>query len=532
MNLFFANPSYGFIMNRIFLTLLLPVVALLSGVVTARGARRDSLPVVHPPAGTSVIFGDSVEVRLAGKLRNYLSTEKYEHDPDIYSPKSINIHPSGKKFYVNSLEGARTVVYTLPDLRKKTVIRHKFTEADSALWTPPSGLFKFRHYSERTGTFTGKPVESAFSHGGRYLWVPYYRRSFDLNAQDPSAVAIIDTETDRIVRMMEAGVLPKMIARSPDGALMAVTHWGDNTVGLIDISSDRPADWKYVANIAVGRQLFHDFSLTEPVDRDSNTGEALRGTVFTPDGRYLLIGCMGGGGIAVIDAAARRYLGKLLGTRPNLRHLTIRNGWLYASINASGHVERVPLATVMRAVGGMDGSGNVTLKGVESCKVGGGARTLELSPRGDYIFVACNTDNSLCVVDSTMKLVAKIPADSYPVGLDISPDGKWIMTTSQGRKGFGGNCVDIFSVTGLQSDFKYEEPAERKDSVNKSASDISGRGVSGNTPRSPDGEADGSSLTPLLWVGGATLLAAGAILLIARRRRVRKEDSAGNSLIL
>lgn len=49
----------------------------------------------------------------------------------------------------------------------------------------------------------------AFSHRGRYLWVPYYRRSFDINAQDPSAVAVIDTRTDSIVRMFETGPLPK-----------------------------------------------------------------------------------------------------------------------------------------------------------------------------------------------------------------------------------------------------------------------------------------------------------------------------------
>jgi len=47
----------------------------------------------------------------------------------------------------------------------------------------------------------------------------------------------------------------------------------------------------------------------------------------------------------------------------------------------------------------------------------------------------------------TMKTVVTIPADSYPVGLDISKDGKYVYTTSQGRAKEGGNCVDIFKIT-------------------------------------------------------------------------------------
>ena len=45
-----------------------------------------------------------------------------------------------------------------------------------------------------------------------------------------------------------------------------------------------------------------------------------------------------------------------------------------------------------------------------------------------------------------MKLLGTLPADSYPVGLDISDDGKYLFTTSQGRGNGGGNAVDIFEV--------------------------------------------------------------------------------------
>ncbi|MDE6551460.1 MAG: YncE family protein [Muribaculaceae bacterium] len=407
--------------------------------------------VVHPAIGVETSFGDGLSIKLVDKLQNFSSQYKRPRDKDIYSPKSVNIHPSGKKFYVNSLEGAKTVVYSLPDLKKLKVIDHKFDDSHAGLWAPSSGLFKFRHYSKNLNRFTGKPVESAFSHNARYLWVPYYRRSFDLNAQDPSALAVIDTKTDSIVRIMEAGVLPKMIALSPDGKVMAVAHWGDNTVGLIDVSSVNPKDWKYIANVAVGRQLFHNFSLTTPVDRDSNTGEALRGTVFTPNGKYLLVGCMGGGGgIAVIDVKNRKYLGKITGCMPNLRHLVIDGKWLYASINAAGYVQRMSLSKINEAIASLGQKKSVALSGWQNAKVGSGARTIVVSPKGDYIFAACNGGSSINIVDSTMRKVGEIPVDSYPVGLDISPDGCWLISTSQGRKGGGGNCVDVFRLKGLK----------------------------------------------------------------------------------
>jgi DNA-binding beta-propeller fold protein YncE len=76
-----------------------------------------------------------------------------------------------------------------------------------------------------------------------------------------------------------------------------------------------------------------------------------------------------------------------------------------------------------------------------------GARTIEITPNGKYIFAACNFDSALAVVDAeTMKLVGTLPADSYPVGLDISKDGRYVFTTSQGRSGLGGNSVNIFEI--------------------------------------------------------------------------------------
>lgn len=405
---------------------------------------------IHPKIGTKAISTDSaVTIVLIDRKQHFSFEERDTWDASINSPKSVNIHPNGNKFYVNSLEGATTVIYDFKTRSKTAEIRHQFDEsADAQLWSKESCLFKWEHYHEHVNTFYGKPVESTFSHNGRYLWIPYYRRSFDINAQDPSAVAIIDTRTDSIVKLMETGPLPKMITTSPDGTLIAISHWGNNTVGLIDVSSSNPDGWQYECVLIVDHQLKLDYPLNKAVDRDNGSGYALRGTVFTPDNRYLLVGCMGGGGgIAVIDIHSREYLGRILGMSDNVRHLMLSNGYLYLSINKYGLVQRTRLSTFISAIKRIKHK-VCHLTKWETCHVGQGARTISCTPNGRYIFAACNNVSRIYVIDTkTFKVICYIPADSYPVGLDVSSDGKYIFTTSQGRNNQGGNAVDIYEVT-------------------------------------------------------------------------------------
>ena len=408
----------------------------------------DAQTVVYASLGDSEKSDDGLfTITLVSKKQYYDPSDTLTLDRDIRSPKSVNVHPDGSKYYVNSLEGARTVVYEAGTNKKLKVINHKFNKANATLWSEPSGLFEFTHYTTSLNSFYGKPVESTFSHEGRYLWVPYYRRSYDINAQDPSAVAVIDTKVDSIIRLMETGPLPKMIAVSPDNRYVAITHWGDNTVGLIDISGDSPSEWHYVSCVEVGKKLTLDFDLETPVNRDVNSGLCLRGTAFTPDSQYLLVGCMGGrGGVAVIDVASFTYLGTVYGMKSNLRHLVIRNDYLYLSINKSGYVQRASLDGFLDAVSSMK-SRKARYTEWENCKVGAGARTIDITPDGRYIVAACNLGSCLDVIDAlTMKKVVTIHTDPYPVGLVISKDGNYVYTTSQGRSKEGGNCLDIFKI--------------------------------------------------------------------------------------
>ena len=457
-----------------------------------------------------------------GKKQNYDFHDSRTLDAAVLSPKSVVFHPDGSRYYVNSLEGCATVVYDAKSQERIKVIRHAFKSGAGALWSKPSGYYRFTHYPDGPSrAFSGKPVESEFSHGGRYLWVPFYRRTFDLNAQDPSAVAIIDTRTDSIVHMMETGPLPKMIKANHTGTLMAVTHWGNNTVGLIDISSDSPAQWHHLPPVVIEKEFVPDFSLTIPVNRDAHSGLLLRGTVFTPDDRYLLVGCMGGGGIAVVDMASAqpRYLGKVGGIY-NARHLIVSGNYLYASVNAAGIVQRIPFDSLTVAIERRSGS-YFDAHGWQSCKVGGGARTIEASPGGRFIFAACNTASALYVVDTRhMRTVGRIAVDSYPVGLDIARDGHFLVVTSQGRDGLGGNAVNLFRIDYLDGN---EEKAAR--AAIEAIPDTAAAVVTDAEmpcPTLPERFFHPSTTWIILMGAGVAAVVAGAAATIIRRKKKRK----------
>lgn len=420
-------------------------------------AQKPADTIVQIPIGEkSLPLEGEIQLELIARKQHYKQTTDNPadvYDTSISSPKSVIFTPDGNKFYVHSLEGYRTSVYETGTWKKLKVIEHTFGPRNNYLFKGDSiSVFDYEYRDERDeGTynyFSGKPVESCLSHNGKYLWVTYYRRHYDKNAESPSAVAIIDTEKDEIVRVMPTGPLPKMIACSPDNRFIAVTHWGDNTVGIIDISGDDVMEFEYIEHCTVDNRAVLDFDSDKVVDRDNNCGNCLRGTVFSPDSRFLLVGKMGGsGGIMIFDTNDWSSLGTVRGMASNLRHMVIHKDDLYISTNRTGFVQKCNWKDMVKFRVENEGR-TVFFKQWESATVGPGARTIDISGDGNYVFSAVNNACQVKAVrTSDMTVVAEISADSYPVGMAISPDEKYLVVTSQGKRDKGGNSVMIFSIT-------------------------------------------------------------------------------------
>jgi len=407
------------------------------------------------PIGTTSRPADApVAMTLVARWQNYNarpSDPADHHDDYVHSPKSARFGPGGTRVYVNSLEGFHTLVFDPVALEKITQIPHIFGPEDAGLFHGQSAVFDYP-YNRRSPSgdpnhFSGKPVESEISHG-KFLWVPYYRRDFDRGATSPSAVAIVDIATNEILRVMPTGPIPKYVAASPDGNWVVIAHWGDNTLGVIDTSSGDPQTFAYREERLVVESVLSQKGLAG-TNRDSSCGFCLRGTTFTTDSKTLLVARMGGGGIAGFDVATWTYQGTIGGEQPTPRHLVASpdGKWLYFTSNKSGYVSKIPMQTALAKLREAKGQ-TLEIDDWASVHVGSGARTVELSPDGRYLFVALNGRAEVAVVETEgLEVVSRVRTDSYAVGLALSPDGKQLWTTSQGRSNKGGNSVCVFSVS-------------------------------------------------------------------------------------
>ena len=414
-------------------------------------------PLVRVPIGTRV-EGPGPGGR--GRLALELIARFQHYDPDpahpadvfdryVFSPKSVHLTGDGARAYVNALEGFSTLVYDAQRLVRRKVILHRFGEGEGGLFAGTEAgaawaAFPAGGELEHPNRFSGKPVEFAETHGGRYLWISYYRRDTDRLGALPSAVAVVDTRREEIVRVIDTGPIPKYLAASPDGRWLAVVHWGDNTVGLIDIAAESPAGFRRAGLIVVEHRLRLDHG--EDVDRDRYCGYCLRGAVFSADSRHLLVGRMGGGGIAVLDVAALRHVGTVHGMKPTPRQLVLSpdGETLYVGSNVAGYVSRYRTAGVIGAAR----NGRTHLAPLRETRTGVGTRTIVLSPAAGLLFAAVNNGSKVVALDAgSLEPLLEIPADSFPVGLAVSPDGTRLWVTSQGRKRRGGNSISIYSVS-------------------------------------------------------------------------------------
>ncbi|MDH5694317.1 MAG: beta-propeller fold lactonase family protein, partial [Gammaproteobacteria bacterium] len=360
----------------------------------------------------------ALSLKLVARFQKYNpmpASQDDHYEEAVYSPKSVRFHPQNNKVYVNSLEGYETLVFDRATMSKIKTISHHFDVRHKNLFHKASHpwLSFPSDFKDDPNQFDGKPVESVLSADGRYLWVPYYRRSFDAYGQYPSAVSLIDTQTDEIVRIFPTGTIPKIVAASPDGKWLAITNWGDNTVTLIQ-TIGKPEDYKIHSNIVVEKRF--DLSDVKGRNRDSYCGFCLRGTVFTKDSKYLLVARMKGGGVAVLDVKEGTHIGTVRGKLANPRHLVLsKDGkFLYVSTSASGYVSKYDVKDMLKAAK----SKEKRVEPLYRAKTGSRTRTIDITPDGKYIFAAVNQDSKIVALSAdNLDYLFDIPADSYPVGL-------------------------------------------------------------------------------------------------------------------
>jgi DNA-binding beta-propeller fold protein YncE len=344
----------------------------------------------------------------------------------------------------------KTLIYDRFGTRKVGEISHEFDQSDHSLFEERLNfgyvLPGATKLLQRFNVFGGKPVEMEISHGGRYLWLPYYRRDFDPNGSLPSAMAVVNTQTKKIERVLSAGPIPKNIRLSHRGHLMAVTHWGDNTIGLFDVRGDSSKDFRATDLLVDGQRLAVDH--LGNVNRDEVCGHCVRGLAFSMDDRFLFVGRMAEDGISVFDVSTlgqARYIGTVHGIGRRPRDLEVTAESLVVSFNGSGEVAEIPINWLVTQI--LQGVTYLPAEKIKKVYVGEGLRSIELTNDGTYVFVAVNSSSEVVAVNLKQGRVEKrIKVDSYPVGLGLSPDEHQLWVTAQGHSGVGGNSVMVIQL--------------------------------------------------------------------------------------
>lgn len=327
------------------------------------------------------------------------------------APKSVEISPDGSYAAVMNLEGMDFWLINTASL--KIVKKAQFFKTPAQGWD----------YKTRTPvpSYAQKPVECAFSAGGRLLWISLH------NAE---GITVYDTEetltvphqmpferlriTDYInqktyeqqVIKIKTGKTPKIIRVTPDGRYALVANWHSSSVSVVDTQQ-----YKTIKEIRLG----------------GNKGYIPRGIAISSDSQKAYVANMGGGTISVIDLTALQVVADIPATA-NPRHIILSKDQrtLYISDNILGKILAFDL---------------IDKKTMHEVPIGKMARTIALSPDERYLFGVSHDEGKLVVVDTANFNVIYKEDFPFPMGLAITPDGKQLWVTSY-RMG----TIDVYEI--------------------------------------------------------------------------------------
>src|SRR5262249_6590199 len=108
---------------------------------------------------------------------------------------------------------------------------------------------------------------------------------------------------------------------------------------------------------------------------------------------------------------------------------------------------------------------------------------MALSPDGNFLYVACNGDNSVAVIDTkAQKVVRQVPAGYFPFGVAVSPTGDKIAVSNWGVSEYKfaqptydpstGKLMSI-GMTGANEPMGYFVPATSTTGANPQSSSVS-----------------------------------------------------------
>ena len=246
------------------------------------------------------------------------------------------------------------------------------------------------------GISKGAPVEAAFTHDGKHVYVSNYSMygaSFGPEglgtctpASDPdkSFLYRIDTTTLKIDQVIPVGAIPKNVAVTPDDSAVLVTNSCSSTMSVVNVKTGR-------------------LNATIPVN-----GASPRGIAISPDSKTAFVAVMGSQQVLRIDLSSKR-VSTLAHTADGPRHIVISpdGRFLYVTNSRSDSVSKIDAATgtLLRTV-----------------PTGDEPRSMAISRDGLALYVINYRTSTVSKLRSSdLSQIARTSTDLHPVGIAYEP---------------------------------------------------------------------------------------------------------------
>jgi YVTN family beta-propeller protein len=298
------------------------------------------------------------------------------------SPKSVVASPTGLVTAQNMMYTHTISVFT-PDGKLRGTV-------DDSVDLSQFGI------TGHPGVSKGAPVEAAFTHDGKHVYVSNYAmygsgfgpEGLDTcspgTAPDKSFLYRIDTTTLKIDQVIPVGAVPKYVAVTPDDSTVLVTNWCSWTMSVVDVKTARLVS-------------------TIPLE-----GAYPRGIAVSPDSKTAFVAVMGSNRVARVDLASRKVSG-FAQTGNGPRHIVISpdGRFLYVTNNISGTVSKVDAR-----------NGRV----LASVATGSQPRSMAISGDGLAVYVVNYESSTVSKLrTSDLRQISRKATDHHPIGIAYEP---------------------------------------------------------------------------------------------------------------
>ena len=210
-----------------------------------------------------------------------------------------------------------------------------------------------------------------------------------------NAVAVVDLQSDQVVRTIAVPPGPHGLVATPDGDKVFVSSDGASTVSVIDTATDQVVD-------------------------SVEVGPTPHGLAISADGRTVLVSGFGADQAIALDARTNRVVGRVPVPQPHNSAISPDGQRAYVGSQQQGQTALVAidLSTMSRAA---------------TIPLDKTPRALSFSPDGRWVYFTLAGSDAVQVLDTRSdQVVAQIPVGVSPHLATFTPDGRLGLTVAQG----------------------------------------------------------------------------------------------------